>query len=236
MCFAPKISLATAIIEFFVATFLLVRFKWTTVVKFTTVFIYLLGLYQFTEFMLCTVGDAGVWGRVGFVAYNALPAVAVDFTLRYVGHKFRGGWLNWLLYLPTVIFAATAVFTPGFISEGTCSTVFVVIKTLFFRDVGFPLATFAYWAYYFGYIAIACGMLFKGFLKEPHRTRRGVYFMMLLALLLSLMPALLFIVIMPSFGVMFPSVYCQFALLFAVFAFIAVYLDRRYQKEFFENG
>ncbi len=49
--------------------------------------------------------------------------------------------------------------------------------------------------------------------------------------LLSLLPALLLITILPSLSVMFPSIYCQFALICAILALIAVYLDNKYLEQ-----
>lgn len=227
MCFAPKVSLTTAIVEFLIATYILLRSKVSFVVKFLVIFIYLLGFYQFTEFMLCTTGEAELWGTLGFLTYNVLPAVGLHFSIRCRGKKFN----NWILYIFPIVFALTAVFTKDFVVEGTCSTVFVIVRTLFYRSVGSIWLTFFYWFYYFGYIFTASLLLLEGAIKEKSRKIKTLYIVALLAVVLSLGPAFIFIVLFPSLGMMFPSIYCEFAFLFSIAALVGVYLDEKIKRD-----
>jgi len=40
-------------------------------------------------------------------------------------------------------------------------------------------------------------------------------------------PTFIFIMVLPSFGIMFPSILCEFALLLAILGFTAAYLENK---------
>ena len=82
MCFTPAISLTTALIEFIIATFILVKYKRYVVPVFFAILVYVLGIYQFTEFMLCTTNNAFLWAKLGFITYTFLPAIGLHFAFR----------------------------------------------------------------------------------------------------------------------------------------------------------
>lgn len=226
MCFTPKISMTTAVIEFFVGTYLWLTLRKKFVVKLLVIFIYLLGLYQFSEFMLCTSDNPALWGRVGFVSYNFLPAVGLHFVIRLARRKF----INWVLYIPAVTFAVMALVYKDFIVASSCNTVFVTVKTLFFRDVGSIWFTFVYWLYYFGFIFIGLWLLLLAFIKSKSLPQKRLYLYSALATILSLGPAFVFIILLPSYRVQFPSIYCEFALLFALMALVGVRKSKEFEK------
>src|SRR3989344_2355883 len=145
MCFTPVISLSTAILEFFVATFIFIYFKKSRVNFFFIIFLYFLGFYQFSEFMLCTSGSAFFWAKIGFVTYTFLPAIGLYSVLRIINRDYKSYKLA-LVYLLPIIFSLIAI--------------------------------------------------------------------------------------IPALGIMFPSIYCEFAVLFAIAAVIAAYLDSKPRKRY----
>ena len=128
MCFNPQISIFTALIEFISATFIFIRFKKTIIIKYLTLIIFLLGLYQFTEFMLCTSYNIQLWGTIGFITYTFLPPLCLVFILKYTKINFKK---SFLFYLPAIAFSLIAIFTKNFIITGNCSTIFVAIQNIF---------------------------------------------------------------------------------------------------------
>jgi len=223
MCFAPWISLTTFIVEFAIATLILILYKKSNMARFFAVFIYLLGMYQLSEFMICTTSIVNLWGTVGFISYTFLPALGLHIVLD-ITKKRRYGWL---LYIPPIVFALIAIFTPNFISKGVCSTVFISLRTFF---TGNPAAAGIYGAYYFIFIAIAIILLIVFFIKEKNKVRKKISLFALLAIAFSLIPALILIVVLPTLRVMFPSIFCEFSILFAIFALIAMYLYHKALK------
>lgn len=219
MCFTPRISLATAIIEFLTALYLWLTLKRTVVLKLLVIFLYLLGMYQFSEFMICKTDYLEFWSRVGFISYNFLPAVGLHIVLKY--SKL---WCpKFLIYLVPAAASVLAVWMGGFISEVACHDFFVTIKTPFFKDVGFGDHMWfeIYSIYYFGFLLLGCLILMKRYFEESKSSRKSVFLGMLMATLVSLLPAYIFVVVLPAHSVKFPSIYCQFAILFAVFAIYA---------------
>ena len=226
MCFTPIVSLSTAIIEFVVATAILVFCRKSLINRFFPLLLYLLGFYQFTEFMLCTSNYPFFWAKMGFITYSFLPAVGLHFIMKLTNRRCN----YTILYIVPVIFSLMALLKPDFIIESTCTTFFViVIKDLFKSSL--PLWSSIYGLYYFGFIVLFCYFLFKSFNKEKNQLKRKLYAIIFAATLITLFPAMVLFIVFPAFKIIFPSVYCEFAVLFTVAALIAAYLDNKIQKK-----
>lgn len=223
MCFTPRVSLATALIEFLAGIYIWLTANRSNALKLLVVMLYLLGMYQFSEFMICMTEYADIWSRVGFISYNFLPAVGLHIVLSYAKIKFP----RFLLYLVPVGAAIWAITWGPFIAEVACHDLFVTIKTPFFKDfaMGQKYWFEIYSAYYFGFILISVLILMKKYFEATQNVPRKAVIGMLMATLLSLVPAYVFIVMFPAQGVKFPSIYCQFAIMFALFA---IYAARRH--------
>lgn len=227
MCFSPKISLATAIIEFLVVAYFAFVYKKSILIKLLIFFIFFLGMYQFSEFLVCSFNGWKIWGRVAFLSYNFLPVLGLHFVLRYSKINFPA----WILYIPTLIFASMIFWMPEFIQRTECLEVFVIIKTVFFRDVGFEYLTWLYWIYYFGYIVVSLILTIYYSFMDQVKGRRRSYLIVALTILISLLPAYILIVFFPTYGILFPSIYCEFSLLFALAALIGVRKSKEFQKK-----
>lgn len=224
MCFTPAISLTTAIIEFIIATFILLYFRKSLVNKFFAVFVYLLGFYQFTEFMMCISGMPALWAKIGFITYTFLPATGLYFIIRIINQKKKGHYLK-LLYLPPIIFSLMALLSRNFVLQTECSKFFVNAQRLL--SASFPAASIIYGIYYAGFIVLIEIFLLGKILIEKNKTMKKIQINIFAAVIISLVPALILISVLPSLAPMFPSVYCEFALLFSVAALIAAHLDSK---------
>jgi len=220
MCFTPAISLTTAIIEFIVASIILIFFRKSLVNKYFSIFIYFLGFYQFTEFMLCTSNNPVLWAKIGFITYVFLPAMGLHFVMRFFNKKFKYE----LLYIPPIVFSLIAIFAENFILRSECGSVFIIVKTLLFNSSNW-ISSILYWLYYFGFILIIFFLLLIMIKKEKNKIKRKMEIVVFLALILSLVPAVILIMVFPLLNIMFPSIYCEFALLFTIAALIVSYLD-----------
>lgn len=226
MCFTPGVSLITAIIEFSVATFILIRYKNYLVPVFSAIFIYVLGAYQFTEFMLCTTNNPLLWATLGFAAYTFLPAIGLHMSIRFTKQKFK----NWLLYFPPLVFAMFALLKKNFIIEASCEKVFVLVHSIF-PSINHLIPTILYSFYYFIFIILTGIILFKHINKN---NMRKIYLLWIsLGILIIIMPFIL-ILILPSIGWQYPSIYCEFALLFTIAALVSSEIyHRKKRKEHF---
>lgn len=226
MCYTPTISLATAILEFAIAGYIFFRYRLTTYTKFIIPFIFLLGLYQLSEFMLCLTGHSRLWVTAGLIIYTFLPPIALHFVIRYTRIKLP----YWqLIYVLPITFSLIALLINNFVIAGSCSSVFILAQTLFSQSVTMPL-TAIYWFYYFGYIMLTVILLLGARKRTISKIKKRIYLIGVLSILITLLPPLILVIILPSLGLKFPSIYCQFALLFAVVALIGAASDERVNK------
>ena len=213
MCFTPWVSLLTALIEFVVATFILIRYKDYLIPAFSAILIYVLGLYQFSEFMLCVTSNAHLWATIGFATYTFLPAIVLHMSLRFSKHRLN----NYLVYVPAVIFSLIAFSKKDFVVSAVCEKVFVASNT-FFTNGLFSFANSIYILYYAAFI-LAAGIIFVRYIRKNHVD--PVYLWWVFVACFSVGASLILIVVLPSMDYKFPSVFCEFALLFTVAAVIS---------------
>ncbi len=217
MCFTPAVSIITALIEWLLAFVLVWRFGKSRLTKYLALALFLLGFYQFTEFMLCMSNNAELWGTAAFIAYTFLPAIGLGAVLAYLGKKVHSE----LIYgLPTV-FVLSALIARPFIVKGKCETIFVTILTIFSES----WASMIYIAYYFGFLIIMCCLLSREYYNTRNARRRKVCILLVASVLLMTIPTIIVVAIFPALEIRAGSVLCHFALLTAVASFAAVVVD-----------
>ncbi|MBI4016991.1 MAG: hypothetical protein HY363_04850 [Candidatus Aenigmarchaeota archaeon] len=221
MCYTPIIAISTAFIEFFLALTIIFVFRRSYFRNMFALFIFLLGAYQMTEFMLCTSQQPEFWALLGFLAYNFLPAIALYETLRFTGKKVN----PLLIYSPPTIFALVAL-TTQFIKEATCNEPFVTVRHIFYQT-GQTVLPWIYATYYFGFIIAACVIAFQAYKKERNKIRREINLLKVIGVVLMSVPTFILVVLFPILSIKFPSIYCHFALLLAIMTFIAAYLESK---------
>jgi len=227
MCFTPLVSISTAIIEFILATVLLLSFPNRILRNFSAILIYLLGFYQFTEFMLCVSNSPILWARVGIITYTLLPAIALHSTFKFVNKKPN----YFVIYILPLIFEIIAFCSP-IVTNATCQTFFVVVHSAFNQSNTSlnSFLSFMYMVYYFGFILANC-LLFYVYLKSPkNKLKRKIGVVEISGVLLMTVPTVLLLIIFPFLGEVFPSMLCGFAVFVAVALFIAVYLETKINK------
>ena len=190
------------------------------------ILIYILGIYQFTEFMLCT-SNVFLWAKLGFITYTFLPAIGLHILLKLAGNKKY----NWLVYILPLFFSFWAIFKSNFIIYASCSSVFVTINNVF-ASQGYSLLSKGYLVYYFGFILAMILLAFIWIKKEKDKPTKKLAILLGSAMIITLTLPLILIFILPSLKIQFPSVYCQFALLFTIAALIGIKIyDKKKRKE-----
>ena len=228
MCFTPVISISIAIIEFVLASTLLLFFPKSKFRDFFAFFIYLLGFYQFTEFMLCS-GNAFFWATMGFITYTFLPAIALHAVLKIFKKKFNIIWV----YIVPLTATILAISIPGFIIKASCEKYFISIDTIINLSPSFLLlgALAIYTIYYFGFLALVYFIILKDYIKQKNEIKREIELVEMIGILLMTIPTVILLILFPIFGIMFPSVLCAFAIFVAICAFIGVYLKGKLKKK-----
>ena len=228
MCFTPTVSLSVAIIEWILATILLVFFKRTNMNKYFAGLIYVLGFYQFTEFMLCTSDNAFLWAKLGFMTYTLLPAMVLHTVLRIS----RKNTKLFFIYLIPLAFSLIALVNPNFITGAKCTSVFVQVRLALIKNPGLlqSSVSWIYMTYYFGFIIIALALILKDYLHQRNKIKREIRIIAFIGAFMMLVPTFLLMVILPRFGARFPSMLCGFALFFAMATFVIAYLETKLKK------
>lgn len=151
LCFSPPVMLATFIIEFGGALYVLLRYKMTTVTRLATLMLIFLGIFQLTEYMIC--GGFGLghsdWARLGYVSITLLPPLGLHLMLSLAKVKQRA--------LLTVVYATAAAYVAYFALSGdsvvgrVCTTNYAVFDIHGWGSI-------VYAAYYYGWLLVAAGL------------------------------------------------------------------------------
>ncbi len=219
MCFTPVVSLSTALLEFAIAAFILLYYKKSTLTRLIPLFIILLGFYQFTEFMTCTFDP--VWNKLGLITYTFLPALGMEIFFRYTSRKHNPAMI---FIIPVLV--AIVTLTQNISLGSTCGTFFVASQHPFLNPANIVI-TLAYSTYYFGFIAITSYLMIKDYKKTKDMTRKLIYIYTLAAIIISLLPAAILLVVFPALYIQFPSIYCEFALVFSLVTLVIYHLNHQ---------
>lgn len=220
MCFTPAVSLTTALIEWALAVIVLHKFRKSILAPYFACVLFLLGFYQFSEFMLCMTNHAELWGTAAFIGYTFLPALGLSAVLAYTKRKVVH---NELIYVLPAVFTFAALIVRPFIVEGRCETIFITLLNIFSQNA----AGIIYTAYYIGFIILMVYFASVEMNNTKDKNRKKVCLALVSAVLLMTIPTILVITIFPALYISAPSVLCHFGLLTAAASFIAVYFDAR---------
>ncbi|MBW3021146.1 hypothetical protein KY334_07665 [Candidatus Woesearchaeota archaeon] len=226
MCFTPLVSISTAIIEFIIAAYLILHFKKSKIAKPIAIFCVLLGIYQLTEFLLCTTSYQ-FWAKIGFITTAFLPALALHFTINYTKNKERiNKRLGLLIYLIPTFYFLMALAKENFILNTSCGNYFVTMRYIIQTGIYKPLG-FIYLFYYISFVAIACVLFLNHYKKQKNILKKEIDVDVIIAVIISLIPAVVLLFLFPMIAFAFPSIYCQFAIAFAIAGLIACHLEKK---------
>jgi len=223
MCYTPLLSLSTAIIEYGLAA-LAFRYHRTRFRDLLITSLVLLATYQITEYMFCTTSN-DAWIVVGFIAYTFLPAVGVHTCIRFAKKAVE---LDRIYVLPAW-FSFTALIANPFVINASCLKYLLFVDHLYtVLDGTKIIPTLGYIAYYGSFVLYGYYLLSQ----ETHDLqKRRVANILIVGLGIATVPAILIYFLRPY--VPFPSLWCQFALTYAVACFASIHLESRLKKPFF---
>jgi hypothetical protein len=166
---------------------------------------------------------------LGFISYTFLPALGLIFCLMHIKSKLP----KWIILLIPISYSLIALFKQNFVVESFCGTYFVSTRYILF-DAQNPLIGNIYLAYYSVTIVLIFYLLLKHHSEEKDKTQKGIDLLAMSAMIISLIPALLLMVIFPMLKIQFPSIYCHFAIAFAICVLIALVVEKKggLKKEF----
>jgi len=218
MCFSPTISLTTFVIEFILAIYFVAiapKDKLNKIIGRVTAF---LALYQLNEFLICTTGNT-IHTRFALIITALLPVYGVLYAFKMIRKKIT---LNQrlILYATPIVFCIYFAFTQIYNNPTACLNMFIQYPKLGF-------AAKLYGLYYFTYLLFSIYIFYRGIKQTRNKMLRRFYELGILSILIFTVPTFLFIIILPQYFILFPSVLCQFALLLAILFVYIIYYKQK---------
>lgn len=202
-CFTPLASLATFIIEFALAFYAIFKFNTSKFARFGILILFLLGIFQLSEYLVCKSSMPLIWAKIGFIAITFLPPAGLSM----VAIAAKKNLWTAFGYIFAFVFSLAILFIPDIISSTTCPGKFVIFNTLETFNIFYEI-------YYFAYIIIALSVLFAEFGKN--NSERGLYGWMIAGYGSFLVPTIIIYILSEVARVGTVSVMCGFAVLFAM--------------------
>lgn len=207
LCFSPPVMLATFLIEFGLAFYVIWRYKLTTVSRLVTVTLLLLGTFQLAEYMIC--GGLGLthieWARLGYISITFMPAVGLHLVMTIAKHKSSA-----LLAAAYGSATAYAIYfaTAGSAVMGTvCAANYAVFKV---DDIG----SYVYAIFYYGWLLFAAGLAARSARKNAKNATTLRW--MVAGYAVFIVPTTFANIVDPSTIAGIPSIMCGFAVLLAI--------------------
>ncbi|MEI6850671.1 MAG: hypothetical protein WCK26_01760 [Candidatus Saccharibacteria bacterium] len=205
-CFSPPVMLATLIIEFGFAIYVLWRYKMTSISRLAIAILVSLGTFQAAEYMIC--GGLGwthiEWARIGYVAITLLPALGIHMLVKLSGKKMPV--LVSMAYASCIAFVTYYLVNAGAISGQVCYANYAVFYTNHASNQWFT-------AYYYGWLMIGTYLAWQWGIEQPKK--RKTLHAMMMGYLVFLVPTTAFNIINPLTLKGIPSIMCGFAVLLA---------------------
>lgn len=206
-CFSPPVMLATFLIEFGFALYVVWRYKMTVVTRIVATILMLLGLFQLTEYMIC--GGLGMnhtdWARLGYVSITILPALGIHLVLALTKVSMRP--LLFSAYGTAAAFVAYFVLMTDAVISKECAPNYAVYET-------HGLAGWLFLAYYYGWLLIAVAL--SAYLARKKPKLAPLLRWVAIGYALFIIPTTIANLLDRATLNAIPSVMCGFAVLFAL--------------------
>lgn len=221
-CFTPLVSLSTFFIEFALAFFVLLKYKSTLFNKLVVATLLCLGLFQLSEYFICTTASGDFWSKVGYIAITILPALGIH-SVTAITRKNNHLVASAYIYLALLI--TGIIFIPGVDLRTSCMSNYVDIKVSSWFDV---VHTF----YYAFYVLATVYVLWNSLRKHVGDALEEKWLVFAYAVFLIPSEGLYFLRMIPNTAI--PSVMCGFAVLAAIILVLIV-VPRQRQLEVRKN-
>jgi hypothetical protein len=215
-CFSPPVMLVTLVIEFGLAIYILLRYRKGIFGKVAAVTLICLGIFQFSEYQICSENAPLIWSRVGLVVITLLPVLGLYLVslILHNRHFLRFGYTIALLFILIFILVPKNTITP------TCGGNYVIFNG--------PQELYRFYsAYYFGFLMLAIWEALT--MNHTHSIRRARILRLIVAGYLSFMlpMAIVYAVFAPARWAV-TSIMCGFAVIFALI--LALQVVPKYYK------
>jgi hypothetical protein len=209
-CFSPGVMVATFVIEFALAGYVLWRYKLQTWSRIVAILLVCLGIFQFAEYQICGDISQITYARIGYVAITLLPALGSSLIHEVAGKSLRSP-INLAIWIAAAYFVIAYAFSPiGHGLTPVCDGNYVIFN-LDFRYAGYLYYT----AYYFGLLLLGIiqAYLWSG---EGKANSDKALRWIIVGYLTFTIPAFVINIALPETIGAIPSIMCGFAIIFAL--------------------
>lgn len=206
-CFSPPVMLATFVIEFVLAIYVVWRYKMNLLTRLVTALLICLGLFQLAEFMIC--GGLGLntadWSRLGYISITLLPALGLHIVSVLSGR--RQPYLIGTAYGMAALSVLYFIFVPGGINIDECRPNYAIF------NMDDP-AVYVYTLQYYIWLTIGLCLAIQDALQR-HKVASALYGMAAFYAVFMI-PTSVINMIDPTTVAAIPSIMCGFAVIGAI--------------------
>ncbi len=208
-CFSPAVMLATFLVETVACIYALIRWGEGLFGGLAVFLLLSLGIFQWSEYIICKGGDPFLWAKIGHVAITWLPVIGLQlvsmatYRTRFVRLAWGcGAFLSFGIIVSQGIFVAAV-----------CTGRYVIFETQSFFD-------WTYGVYYLSLLCIALGMLFAALWQK--KGDRTLLQWMMFGYLSFLVPTCTLSLLAMHVRGGVPSIMCGFALVMALTVVVCI--------------
>ncbi|MBI5135470.1 hypothetical protein HZA86_04545 [Candidatus Uhrbacteria bacterium] len=215
MCFSPKVTLATFVLEWSLAIWAWIQYRYHRFGQLAIALLVLLGFYQWSEYAICRGSNPVDWARLGFAAVGFMPAIGLHLIMLFDKQKPGRTHVETVTrYLVPIGYALASLWAlvfwvePAVIRSATCMPNFILY--------GKSMRPYTWFGYYYTTL-IAWSLVAMAALRE--RTAgalRSATNWLAIGYLSFIIPTYLVIFMFPKMIPGFPSVLCGFAVILAI--------------------
>lgn len=210
-CFTPLVSLSTFVIEFCFALYVLVKYKPTTFSMLCVTVLLCLGLFQLSEFLICTTPYVDLSIKLGYVAITLLPALGLHL-ISTLTHRWK--FIVFLSYIYAAFLILVIIFVPMVAFLATCNPNYVGYASN-------SIFSFFHWLYYAIFMVVGILLLTYAVIKRIGDRKEEKW--MIMSYFVFIIPSLILLYANVIGHVALPSVMCGFAILTAcIFVFVII--------------
>jgi len=216
-CFTPLVSLATFVIEILLALYVFFKYKTTLFSQLCIGLLACLGVFQLSEYFICTSSEVDMWLKVGFIAMTLLPALGVHITSIITK---RDKVLTYSAYFLAGLIIFSVLYVPQIQLNATCEPHYVSITK-------HPFFGFLFGTYYAAYVLSAVYVLWRS-IKSKIGDRMEEQWL-IIAYAVFVVPSIALFYVKVIVKAALPSVMCGFAILTALI-FVCFIIPRHYKR------
>ncbi len=203
-CFTPLVSLLTFLIEISFAFYVFFKYKSTTFTRLCVTTLGALGVFQLSEFLICTTPYVDEFMKVGYICITLLPTLGLH--IAYSITK-KGRTITILSYAVCALLLFCLLIFPKIAYLTTCNPHYVSFETN---------SIFGFFHYLYYAVFMLAGIIVLLYSIVKTKGNHKAEWWMIISYLVFTVPATALLYLKVIEDISLPSVMCGFAILTAI--------------------